>query len=147
MPYTFIYDEDKKSYSENFSDENITMSFTAEVTLDEILSKFERFLQGCGFQWIEPESIQYCPPEKNDDKVSFDDYEYHSYSTDNYIFNPDDFHYPYDVSNLNISLDDNITYTTDFSTENKDQLSFDFTSSPYEYGDVTFSIGDKEDKK
>lgn len=149
--YTFTYEEDRKNYSNDFSDENITMSFTTEVTLDEILSKFERFLQASGWQWIQPESIQHVPPEEDTnqyvDPLSFDDTESHSYSSSDYIFNPDDFHYPYDVTNLNLSTDDTITLTTNWTTDNSDQLSFDFMDTPYEYGDVTFTISEKVDTK
>ena len=112
--YTFTYKEDKNDYSSDFSDENVTMSFTTEVTLDEMLSKFERFLQATGWQWLEPDSIQHVPPEKDTnefDSLSLDDTESHSYSSSDYIFNPDDFHYPYDVTNLNLSMSDTITFT------------------------------------
>jgi len=149
--YTFTYEEDKVNYSNDFSDENVTMSFTTEVTLDEILSKFERFLQASGWQWIEPNSIQHVPTEEDTnqyvDSLSLDDTESHSYSSSDYIFNPDDFHYPYNVTNLNLSMDDNITFTTDWTRDNSDQLSFDFMDTPYEYGDVTFTIGEKVDTK
>jgi len=148
--YTFTYKEDKNDYSSDFSDENVTMSFTTEVTLDEMLSKFERFLQATGWQWLEPDSIQHVPPEKDTnefDSLSLDDTESHSYSSSDYIFNPDDFHYPYDVTNLNLSMSDTITFTTDWTRDNSDQLSFNFMDTPYEYGDVTFTIGEKVDTK
>lgn len=148
--YTFTYKEDKNDYSRDFSDENVTMSFTTEVTLDEILSKFERFLQATGWEWLEPDSIQHVPPEKDTnefDSLSLDDTESHSYSSSDYIFNPDDFHYPYDVTNLNLSMSDNITFTSDWTRDNSDQLSFDFMDTPYEYGDVTFTISEKVDTK
>ena len=44
-------------------------------------------------------------------------------------------------------MDDNITFTTDWTRDNSDQLSFDFMDTPYEYGDVTFTIGEKVDTK